>query len=177
MLALVLTLGACSDSASNPSTTTTTAPVSLQTYDASELGFSIDHPAGWTPILKVEEGILEVIAPEQRNGFVPNFNVTTGQIPEDIPRTAYYEGEIARLEDTLPDVEVLEVADVSVDGVPARGITLVSSENDITIGISRLLVLDDDGQAWEVSFFAQAGTLEQMAPMVTDIFQSFTLTG
>lgn len=178
MLALVLTLVACSETPSGPATTSTIAPAStLQTFEAPELGFEIDHPADWTPVLKVDEGILEVIAPEAQSGFVPNFNVVTGQIPVEIPRTAYYEGEIGRLEETLPDVQVLEVADVEVDGVPARGITFTSTENDTTIGISRLLVLDDEGQAWEISFFAEAGTLEDLAPMVTDIFQSFTFVG
>lgn len=178
MLALVLTLAACSETPPGPATTSTTAPAStLETFEAPELGFEVDHPSSWTPVLKVDEGILEVIAPEAQNGFVPNFNVVTGQIPVDIPRAAYYEGEIARLEETLPDVQILEVANVGVDGIPARGITFTSTENDITIGISRLLVLDDEGQAWEISFFAEAGTLEDMAPTVTEIFQSFSLTG
>ncbi len=97
-------------------------------------------------------------------------------IPTDIPRTVYYEGEISRLRDTLPGVEILEVSDFSVDGVPARGVTLTSTENDLTIGISRVLVLNDEGQAWEMSFFAQAGTLERLAPTVTEIFQSFHFT-
>lgn len=178
MLALVLTLVACSETPSGPATTSTSAPAStLETFEAPELGFEVDHPSDWTPVLKVDEGILEVIAPEAQSGFVPNFNVVTGQIPVEIPRTAYYEGEVARLEETLPDVQILEVANVGVDGIPARGITFTSTENDITIGISRLLVLDDDGQAWEISFFAEAGTLEDLAPMVTEIFQSFAFTG
>lgn len=177
MLALVLTLVACSDTSSGPSTTSTITPAStLETFEAPELGFEIAHPSDWTPVLKVDEGILEVIAPREQSGFVPNFNVVTGQIPVEIPRAAYYESEIARLEETLPDVQILEVADVGVDGTPGRGITFTSTENDITIGISRLLVLDDDGQAWEISFFAEAGTLEDLAPMVTEIFQSFSFT-
>lgn len=176
MLVLVLTVVACSDSASDPATSSTTGPASLETFEAPQLGFVVDYPSDWVPFLKLDESILEVIAPAPLNGFVPNFNVTTGEIPTEIPRSVYYEGEISRLRDTLPGVEILEVSDLSVDGVPARGITLTSTENDLTIGISRLLVLDDEGQAWEVSFFAQAGTLERLAPTVTEIFQSFHFT-
>ncbi len=39
------------------------------------------------------------------------------------------------------------------------------------IGIARIIVIND-GRAYELSFFAEAGELERLSPMVTAIFRS-----
>ena len=121
----------------------------------------------------MEDSLLQVSAPAPTDGFTPNFNVAVGDIPDDLPALAYFEGEIPRLEATLPDVEILEVANLTIDGAQARGITLTSTENDTTIGISRLIILDESNRAWEVTFFAEASTLERLSRVVQTIFSSF----
>jgi hypothetical protein len=183
VLAVVLMLTACSDSGSSapateasiPSTTSTAADAfdSFTTIEVAELGFTIDQPLGWTAELDVEDSILQVSAPVSTDGFTPNFNVAVGDIPEDLPAVAYFEGEISRLEATLPGVQILEVANLTIDGAQARGITLTSTENDTTIGISRLIILDENSRAWELTFFAEASTLERLSRVVQTIFSSF----
>lgn len=181
VLAVVLMLTACSDTDSSapstddpsPSTTSADAFDSYTTIEVPELGFSIDQPLGWTAQLDVEDSLLQVSAPAPTDGFTPNFNVTVGDIPEDLPAVAYFEGEISRLEATLPGVQILEVANLTIDGAQARGITLTSTENDTTIGISRLIILDSDNRAWELTFFAEASTLERLSRVVQTIFSSF----
>ena len=181
VLVVALMLSACSDTDSSapptddpaPTTSSTEAFDSYTTVEVPELGFSIDQPLGWTAQLDVEDSLLQVSAPAPTDGFTPNFNVAVGDIRDDLPAIAYFEGEIPRLEATLPDVEILEVANLTIDGAQARGITLTSTENDITIGISRLIILDENSRAWEVTFFAEASTLERLSRVVQTIFSSF----
>ena len=182
VLVVVLMLSACTDTDSSapPSTddSTPSTPAadtfdSYTTVEVPELGFSIDQPLGWTAQLDLEDSILQVSAPAPTDGFTPNFNVAVGDIPEDLPAIAYFEGEISRLEATLPGVEILEVVNLTVDGAMARGITLTSMENDTTIGISRLIILDESNRAWELTFFAEASTLERLSRVVQTIFASF----
>ncbi len=181
VLVVVLMLSACSDTDSSaPSTDDSTPPTtsadtfdSYTTVEVPELGFSIDQPLGWTAQLDVEDSILQVTAPAPTDGFTPNFNVAVGDIPQELPAIAYFEGEVSRLEATLPGVEILEVANLTIDGAMARGITLTSTENDTTIGISRLIILDENNRAWELTFFAEASTLERLSRVVQTIFASF----
>lgn len=180
MLVVILMLTACSDTGTSTSSAgdTTSADLnttsdSMENIEVPELGFSIDHPTGWTSRLDVEDSILEVTAPVVSDGFLPNFNVSVGQLPDDLPAVAYFEGDIPKLEATLPEVEVLEVVDLTVDGAEARGITITSTENENTIGISRLIILDENNRAYEVTFFAAAQSLQRLTPVVQDIFSSF----
>ena len=181
VLVVVLMLTACSDTDSSAPTTDDPAPptTSAEAFDSytsvevPELGFSIDQPLGWTAQLDLEDSILQVSAPAPTDGFTPNFNVAVGDIPDELPAVAYFEGEIPRLQETLPNVEILEVVNLTVDGAPARGITFTSTESDTTIGISRLIILDDDNRAWELTFFAEASTLERLSRTVQTIFSSF----
>ena len=181
VLVVALMLTACSDTDSSAPSTDDSAPPttsaddfdSYTTVEVPELGFSIDQPLGWTAELDTEDSILQVSAPAPTDGFTPNFNVAVGDIPEELPAIAYFEGEIPRLRETLPDVEILEVANLTIDGAQARGITLTSTENNTTIGISRLIILDADNRAWELTFFADASTLERLSSVVQTIFASF----
>lgn len=181
VLTVVLMLTACSDTDSSAPTTDAPAPPttaaeaadSYTNIEVPELGFSIDQPTGWIAQLDEADSLLEVTAPSPSNGFTPNFNVAVGDIPTELPAIAYFEGEIPRLQETLPNVEILEVVNLNVDGAPARGITLTSTENDTTIGISRLIILDDENRAWELTFFAEASTLERLSRTVQTIFSSF----
>ena len=181
VLVVVLMLTACSDTQSSAPSTEAPAPPptsddsfdSYTTVEVPELGFSIDQPLGWIAQLDLEDSILQVSAPAPTDGFTPNFNVAVGDIPAELPAVAYFEGEIPRLQETLPNVEILEVANLTVDGAQARGITLTSTENGTTIEISRLIILDEDNRAWELTFFAEASTLERLARTVQTIFSSF----
>jgi hypothetical protein len=184
VLVVALLLTACSESGSDAvaigdATTSTTSNSSTESLDAMttvevpELGFAIDQPTGWIAQVDLEDSLLQVTAPTASDGFVPNFNVSVGDIPTELPAIGYFEGEIPRLQATLPGVEILEVANLTIDGAPARGITLTSTENGITVGISRLIILDADSRAWEITFFANASTLERLSGVVQDIFASF----
>lgn len=181
VLVVVLLLTACSDTNSSAPSTGDSAPQttsaedfeSYTTVEVPELGFSIDQPLGWTAQLDLDDSILQVSAPAPTDGFTPNFNVAVGDIPDELPAVAYFEGEIPRLQETLPNVEILEVANLTIDGAQARGITLTSTENDTTIGISRLIILDEESRAWELTFFAEVSTLERLSKVVQTIFASF----
>jgi hypothetical protein len=181
VIVVVLMLTACSNSgsgavATDDATTSTTSesPIdAMTTVEVPELGFAIDQPTGWAAELDLEDSLLQVTSLTASDGFVPNFNVSVGDIPPELPAIAYFEGEIPRLEATLPGVEILEVANLTIDGAPARGITLTSTENDTTIGISRLIILDSNSRAWEITFFSAASTLERLSDVVQDIFSSF----
>ena len=181
VLVVALMLIACSDTESSTPSTDDSAPPttsaddfdSYTTVEVPELGFSIDQPLGWTAELDLDDSLLQVSAPAPTDGFTPNFNVAVGDIPDDLPPIAYFEGEIPRLQETLPEVEILEVVNLTIDGAPARGITLTSSEGGTTIGISRLIILDEDNRAWEITFFAEASTLERLTRVVQTIFSSF----
>lgn len=156
-----------------PETTPSTVDVdSFERFDSPELGFSIAHPEGWSVTPSLGEGLVEFSAPLVSGGLTPNFNVATGRVADDVPAHVYYQGERSKLEANLPDVQVVEEADVTIDGVPARGITIITDQAGVDVGISRLIVLDD-GQAWEITFFAEASRLEEMSPLVVAIFQSF----
>ena len=180
VLVVVLLFTACSNTDSSAPATDDPAPTPTSeafdgytTIEVPELGFSIDQPLGWSADLDLDDSILQVSAPSPTDGFTPNFNVAVGDIPEELPAVAYFEGEIPRLEETLPGVEILEVANLTIDGARARGITLTSTENDTTVGISRLIILNEDNRAWEVTFFAAASTLERLSSVVQTIFASF----
>jgi hypothetical protein len=170
---LALALAACgAPSGENPTPGSTLPfdPSTLVLYESSEYGFAVAYPASWTVTEVFAEDLIGFTAPEGAT-LTPNFNVTVGEVPVEVPAVAYYEGEIERVRTSLENAEILEVADVNVDGVVGRGLTLVTRQAGIDIGISRIIVLKE-GTAYELSFFAEARDLERLAPMVSAIFQS-----
>jgi hypothetical protein len=172
-LFLALALAACGTPNAEspvPGSTLPFDPSTLVLYESAEYGFAVAYPQSWTVTEVFAEDLVGFTAPPGAT-MTPNFNVTVGEIPADIPAVAYYEGEIERVRTSLANAEILEIADVNVDGVIGRGLTLVTKQQGIDIGISRIIVLRE-GTAYELSFFAEARNLEQLAPMVTAIFQS-----
>ncbi len=170
---LALALAACSAPSDESPTPVSTVPFDHSTlvlYESAEYGFAVAYPQSWTVTEVFAEGLVGFTAPTGAT-LTPNFNVTVGEVPSEIPAVAYYEGEIERVRTSLENAEILEVADVNVDGVLGRGLTLVTNQSGIDIGISRIIVLKD-GTAYELSFFAEARDLEALAPMVSAIFQS-----
>lgn len=153
-------------------TTTTTVPQELETYSSEELGFRIDHPVGWTVSEEPASGLVTFTEPADAEGYTDNFNVAVGAVPEDLPAVAYYEGEVSRLREKLGDIEILEEADVSITGLPAHGITLVTNQSGFEVGISRLLLKLGD-RAYEVTYFTAASRFEARAPLVQRILASF----
>lgn len=181
ILVLAIALAACSGSTtatttptpadSQPPTTEPFDPSSLVLYESEEYGFAIAHPRDWTVTEVDAENLVGFTAPSGGENLTPNFNVTVTEVDPDLPPIAYYEGEIERVTTALENAEILEVADVNVDGVIGRGLTLVTTQQGVDIGISRIIVINDT-RAYELSFFAEARRLEQLAPMVASIFQS-----
>lgn len=180
-LGLVVALAACGNGTSTTSTAaestgTTTAiapfdPADLVLYESPTYGFAIAHPVDWTVSEVTAENLIGFTAPS--GGLLtPNFNVTINEVPEELLPIAYYEGEIERVSTSLENAEILEVADVNVDGVIGRGLTVVTRQADMDIGISRIIVINE-GRAYELSFFAEATDLQRLSSMVTAIFQSF----
>ncbi|MDX1447652.1 MAG: PsbP-related protein [Acidimicrobiia bacterium] len=177
ILCLVVALVACGNNTasttSTPSATSTIPfdPASLVLYESERHGFAIAYPQDWTVTEVDAENLVGFTAPSGGTALTPNFNVTVTDVDPELPATAYYEGEIERVSTALENAEILEVANVNVDGVLGRGLTLVTTQQGIDIGISRIIVLNE-GRAYELSFFAEARRLEQLAPMVSSIFQS-----
>ena len=177
---LIATVSACSDTegdpppaeTSTPATPTTTSPDTLERYESPELGFAISYPATWTVEPSPDEGLVLFSAPVAAFGLTPNFNVRTGAVPG--PAADYYGGAAARLTQNLPGVEILEEADIGVDGFPGHGVTIVSTEGDVAVGISQMIVLVN-GRAWEVTFLADANELGELSSLVNGVFQSFQL--
>jgi hypothetical protein len=180
ILGLLTALAACGSAGETSPTTevrpeaTSTAPfdpADLVLYESPTYGFAVAHPADWTVVEVTAENIIGFTAPANPSAMTPNFNVAVNQVPEDLPPVAYYEGEIERVRASLENAEVLEVANVNVDGVIGRGLTVITRQSGIDIGISRIIVINA-GRAYELSFFASAADLERLAPMVSSIFQS-----
>lgn len=179
IIGVVIALTACSGSSSDTTTTAAPAtvetvpfdPADLVTYESIPYGFEIGHPPDWTVSEVTAENLIGFTAPGTESGLTPNFNVTITDVTSDLPPAAYYEGEIERVTTSLENAEVLEIADVNVDGVFGRGLTVVTRQAEMDIGIARIIVIND-GRAYELSFFAQAGELERLSPMVTAIFRS-----
>jgi hypothetical protein len=185
LLCLLAALVACGGQTS-PTTTAPTPtvastvpldfdPADMVLYESSAFGFSIAHPPDWLVTEVAVENLVGFTAPSSSSDLTPNFNVTANHVGEDFPPIAYYQGEIDRLQTSLENAEILEVADVKVDGVIGRGFTLVTNQAGRDIGISRVIVVND-GTAYELSFFAEARDLERLAPMVSAIFQSLRFT-
>lgn len=183
ILVLVVALAACgtetTDSTSTtqvpiePTTTLAFDPSDLVLYESPGYGFSIAHPADWTVTEVTAENLVGFTAPADGTGLTPNFNVTVNTVPEDLVPVAFYEGEIDRVRSALENAEILEVADVNVDGVIGRGLTVVTRQQDMDIGISRIIVIHE-GRAYELSFFAEAAELERLSPLVASVFQSLS---
>lgn len=179
ILFVVVALAACNASSATSSTTTpaestsTTPfdPASLVLYESETHGFAIAHPRDWQVIEVDAENLVGFTAPSGGDALTPNFNVTVTEVDPELPAVAYYEGEIERVTTALENAEILEVADVNVDGVIGRGLTLVTTQQGVDIGISRIIVINES-RAYELSFFAEASRLEQLSPMVASIFQS-----
>lgn len=180
ILVLVVALAACT--AENAETTTTQVPIQPTTtvafdpadlvlYESPGYGFAIAHPADWTVTEVDAENLVGFTAPPDGSALTPNFNITVNQIPEDLIPVAFYEGEIDRVRTALENAEILEVADVNVDGVVGRGLTVVTRQQNMDIGISRIIVINE-GRAYELSFFAEASELERLSPLVASVFQS-----
>ncbi len=172
-LFLALALAACgapSDTTPTPASTLPFDPSTLVLYESAEYGFAVAYPQSWTVTEVFAENLIGFTAPAGAT-LTPNFNVTVGEVSNEMPAVAYYEGEIERVRTSLENAEILEVADVNVDGVLGRGLTLITKQAGIDVGISRIIVLNE-GTAYELSFFAEARDLEQLAPMVSAIFQS-----
>lgn len=170
---LALALTACSSPSGEsptPGSTLPFDPSTLVLYESAEYGFAVAYPQSWTVTEVFAENLIGFTAPPGAT-LTPNFNVTVGEVSNEIPAIAYYEGEIERVRASLENVEILEVADVNVDGVVGRGLTLITKQAGVDIGISRIIVLKE-GTAYELSFFAEARDLEALAPMVSAIFQS-----
>lgn len=192
MCAAVL-LAACGGTASPATTSTSVAvrttattvaavpPVSVdfddfELYESAAYGFAIAHPSDWTVTEVGAENLIGFTAPASATGLTPNFNVTVTEVTNGLSPVAYYEGEIDRVRNTLENAEILEVADVNVDGVIGRGLTVVTTQSGTDIGISRIIVIRDN-RAYELSFFAEATDLQRLAPLVTAIFQSMRWVG
>ncbi|MEX2423001.1 MAG: hypothetical protein WD990_03390 [Acidimicrobiia bacterium] len=179
IIGVVAALTACGGSSSgttttiSPETVDTVAfdPADLVTYESIPLGFEIGHPPDWTVSEVMAENLIGFTAPGSDAGLTPNFNVTVTEVTSDLPPAAYYEGEIERVTTSLENAEILEVADVNIDGAIGRGLTVVTRQADMDIGIARIIVIKDE-RAYELSFFARAGELERLSPMVTAIFRS-----
>lgn len=152
----------------------TSAVDAFERYESSEYGIAIDYPTGWVVTEVEAENLVGFTAPQSPDSLAPNFNITVTEVSDDLPAVAYYEGEIERVETSLENAEILEVANVDVDGVVGRGLTLVTRQSGLDIGISRIIVLAD-ARAYEISFFALAADLEELAPVVTAIFRSIEL--
>ncbi|HSJ26886.1 MAG TPA: PsbP-related protein [Acidimicrobiia bacterium] len=169
---LLVALVGCGDDTA--STTTTTAPefdpAQMVQYVSDRHGFAIAYPPDWIVTEVDVENLVGFTSPTVST-LTPNFNITVNDAPEGLPAAAYYEGEIERVTASLENAEILEVVDVNVDGVVGRGLTLVTRQQGLDIGISRIIVLRDS-KAYELSFFAEASDLERLAPMVASIFQS-----
>ena len=140
-------------------------------YESPTYGFAVAHPVDWTVTEVAAENIIGFTAPSSNSAMTPNFNVAVNQVSENLPAVAYYEGEIERVRTALENAEIIEVADVNVDGVIGRGLTVITRQSGIDVGVSRIIVIND-GRAYELSFFAPAVDLERLAPMVSSIFQS-----
>ena len=146
-------------------------------YDSPAYGFSIAYPGDWKVTEVPAENLIGFTAPTTgAQSLTPNFNLTITDVTEDLPPVAYYEGEIERVKTSLENADILEVANVNVDGVMGRGLTLVTTQKGLDIGISRIIVINND-RAYELSFFAEASDLETLAPLVTAIFQSMKFIG
>lgn len=178
ILSVVVALAACGGSAASSTTfapeSTSTVPFDpsgLVLYESETHGFAIAHPPDWEVVEVDAENLVGFTAPSGGEAMTPNFNVTVTEVDPNLPAVAYYEGEVERVTTALANAEVLEVADVNVDGVIGRGLTLVTTQQGVDIGISRIIVINES-RAYELSFFAEASRLEQLAPMVSSIFQS-----
>ena len=156
------------------STTTTLDLDALDRYESSELRFAIDYPQGWTVTPSPAEGIVGFTAPIRSEDLAPNFNVSTGAVPEEVTAADYYAVERNRLDVNLAEMRVLEEVAVDVDGYPGRGFTLLTSQSGRDVGISRIIVLVE-GRVWEVTFFAEAEELQTLSPLVSRIFRSFEI--
>ncbi len=179
LVALAVVAAACGGSDTSveePSTTTTLgfSDSALVTYQ-SELGFTIDYPADWAVTEDPAAGIVTFTGPATGPGFNDNFNVVVGEV-QNLPPIAYYDAEVQRIQSVLPDAEILEVADVNIDGVLGRGITLTATQNGIPVGISRMLFLRD-GTAYEVTFVTTADRLGLLSKLIQRIFASLRFTG
>lgn len=173
----VAACGGAADSSSAADSTTTTlgfSDAALTTYE-SALGFSIDYPSDWEVSEDVDGGIVTFTAPAVGAGFSDNFNVVVGEVP-DLSPLAYYEAEVQRIQSVLPDAQILEQANVNIEGVLGRGITFTATQNGIPVGISRMLFLRD-GTAYEVTFVTTADRLGLLSKLVQRIFASFRFTG
>ncbi len=162
--------------ASTEATTTTTlgfSDTALTTYE-SPLGFSIDYPADWTVSEDDEAGIVTFTGPPVGPGFSDNFNVVVGEV-KDLPPLAYYEAETQRIRSVLPDAQILEQANVNIDGVVGRGITFTATQDGIPVGISRMLFLRD-GRATEVTFVTTSDRLGLLSELIQRIFRSLHFT-
>ena len=175
-----LLAAACSGggtSASSEETTTATtlgfSDTSLTTYQ-SALGFSIDYPADWTVSEDAEAGIVTFTGPPVGPGFSDNFNVVVGEV-KDLSPLAYYETEVQRIQSVLPDAQILEQANVDIDGVVGRGITFTATQDGIPVGISRMLFLRD-GRATEVTFVTTSDRLGLLSKLIQRIFRSLHFT-
>jgi hypothetical protein len=180
IIGVVVALAACGGTSSDttaaapPETVETDAfdPADLVTYESIPYGFAIGHPPDWTVSEVTAENLIGFTAPATgSSGLTPNFNITITDVTPDLPAAAYYEGEIERVTTSLENAEVLEVADVNIDGVIGRGLTVVTRQAEMDIGIARVIVINDS-RAYELSFFAGASELDRLSPMVTAIFRS-----
>jgi hypothetical protein len=171
MAILLVVLVGCGDGTAAPTTTTLAFdPADLVQYVSDRHSFAIAYPADWIVTEVDAENLVGFTSPTATT-LTPNFNVTVSDAPAGLPAATYYEGEIERVRASLVNAEILEVVDVNVDGVIGRGLTLVTRQQGLDIGISRIIVLRDS-KAYELSFFAEASELERLAPMVASIFQS-----
>jgi hypothetical protein len=180
LLVTALLSGACSTaeeatttSAALPTTTTIDANA-LERYESPSLGFAIEYPAGWTVIPSPVEGLVGFTAPLGSDTIAPNFNVSTGSVPEEVSALDYYAVERDRLDAMLAELRVLEEVDINIDGYPGRGFTLLTTQQGIEVGISRIIVLAE-GRAFEVTFFAEASQMPSLSPLVTAILASFDI--
>lgn len=181
IICLVVALAACGGAATtstteapvDPSTTTIDFdPADLVAYESPTYGFAIAYPSDWDVVEVTAENLIGFTSPGGTSNLTPNFNMTVTEVSPDLPPVAYYQGEIERVTTSLENAEIIEVADVNVDGVVGRGLTLVTRQSGVDIGISRIIVINGT-RAYELSFFAEAAELQRLAPLVTSIFQSF----
>lgn len=184
-LGLLVALAACAPTTAETTTsqpgTTIVAdapfdPDDLTLYESPTYGFAVAYPEDWTVSEVGAENLVGFTAPTTGGTLTPNFNVTVNEVSPDFPPIAYYEGEVERVTTALENAEILEEVDINVNGVIGRGLTIVTRQSGMDIGISRMIVINDD-RAFELSFFAEASELGRMSELVAAIIQSFRFLG
>lgn len=180
---VMLVVAACGAGEAAPETIPTSAAAAsvpgtlseadVATYEAANLGFTIDHPSDWDVEEDLDHGIVSFygrLVPGDR--FVENYNVAVVELVEEMDLETFTELDAVRLAVSVEGYEAVTGSETTLDGVPAVTVVFDGTTSGVALRFFRLVAVRN-ATAFEFTFAASRGEFENFLPVIDQMLAGF----